>query len=258
MCEKMLVFIGIGYSFKHLTMEALDYLKKADKVIVDTYTSLYEDDLKGLREYTSAEIVFASRNDLEGESMDIIISEAFRKNIVIAIPGDPFIATTHDSLRLEAVKKGLDVRVVNSVSIITLIHSRLGLQTYRFGKTVTLVFPDYFKPYSTIETIYENLKRRLHTIVLLDLRVESGRMMTIPEAVKILLDLDRELEDRLEKTIALGVARLSWRDEFVKADVLARLASYTYPPPPHTIVVVSDPQPVELESLISMWGYREE
>lgn len=105
MCEKMLVFIGIGYSFKHLTMEALDYLKKADKVIVDTYTSLYEDDLKGLREYTSAEIVFASRNDLEGESMDKIISEAFRKNIVIAIPGDPFIATTHDSLRLEAVKK---------------------------------------------------------------------------------------------------------------------------------------------------------
>lgn len=165
------------------------------------------------------------------------------------MPGDPFIATTHDSLRVEAIRKGVEVKVVNSLSVLTLIQSRLGLQAYRFGKTVTLVYPDYFKPYSTIETIYENLNRGLHTIVLLDLRLEHGKAMTIHEAVEILLKLDDELENRLDDSLAIGVARLSWRDERIQADLLPRLRKYYFPPPPHSLVIVSNPLPVEIEGL---------
>jgi diphthine synthase len=245
----VLVFVGIGYSIRHLTLEAIEYLRKADKVVIDRYTSLYEDDLSALAEYARGELVYASRKDLEGEGMNSLIEEARFKTIVLAVPGDPFIATTHDSLRVEAIKKGVEVKVVNSLSILTLIQSRLGLQAYRFGKTVTLVYPDFFKPYSTIETIYENLNRRLHTIVLLDLRLEREKAMTIPEAVEILLKLDDELENRLDNTLAIGVARLSWRDERVQADLLPRLVRYDFPPPPHSLVIVSNPLPVEMEGL---------
>ncbi len=245
----VLVFLGIGYSLKHLTLEAIEYLSKADKVVIDKYTSLYEDDPAGLSEYTKGELVYASRKDLEGEGMNNLINEARSKNIVLAVPGDPFIATTHDSLRVEAIRKSVEVKVVNSLSVLTLIQSRLGLQAYRFGKTVTLVYPDYFKPYSTIETIYENLNRRLHTIVLLDLRLEHGKAMTIHEAVEILLKLDDELENRLDDSLAIGVARLSWRDERIQADLLPRLRKYDFPPPPHSLVIVSNPLPVEIEGL---------
>ncbi|WP_319637049.1 diphthine synthase [Thermosphaera chiliense] len=245
----VLVFLGIGYSLKHLTLEAIEYLGKADKIVIDRYTSLYEDDPAELAKYTKGEVVYASRKDLEGEGMSKLIEEARFKTIVLAVPGDPFIATTHDSLRVEAIKKGVEVKVVNSISVLTLIQSRLGLQAYRFGKTVTLVYPDYFKPYSTIETIYENLNRRLHTIVLLDLRLEHGRAMTIHEAVEILLKLDDELENKLDNSLAIGVARLSWRDERVQADLLPRLVKYDFPPPPHSLVIVSTPLPVEMEGL---------
>lgn len=241
-----LLFVGLGYSLRHLTAEAIDAISGADIIYIDTYTSIYEDDLGELRKYNPrAQIYFAKRRDLEGSSVYDIIAKARDRNVVIAVPGDPFIATTHDAIRLEALKAGIEVKVINGLSIFTLIHSRLGLQAYKFGKSVTLVYPEAFKPYSVIEVIYDNLARGLHTIVLLDLRLEEGRAMTIPEAVKILLELDEKGE--LGANPSVGVARMGWRDEFIVFDKLSELSKYAYPPPPHTIVICGRLHPVERE-----------
>lgn len=247
----MLVFIGLGYSLRHLTQEAINELKMADVVYIDTYTSLYEDPLEKLRELNpSAIFILATRRDLEGASVEKILREATAKRVVIASPGDPFIATTHDAILVEALKRGIDVKIVNGISFITMAYSRLGLQSYRFGKHVTLVYPTHFKPYSTVEVVYDNLARNLHTIILLDLRAEESKAMTIPEAVNILLDLD--YKGLLRNKIAVGVARLGWRDEKVCADELALLKNYEYPPPPHSIVITASLDPVE-EEFIRYW-----
>lgn len=247
----MLAFVGLGYSTRHLTLEAIEVLKAADVVFIDTYTSLYEDPLVEIEALNPrAKYVYAKRQDLEGNSMRRVVEEAKTKRVVVAVPGDPLIATTHDALLSEAIKQGVEVKVVNGISFITMAYSRLGLQSYRFGKHVTLVYPTSFKPYSTVEVIYANLQRNLHTIVLLDLRVEESKLMTIQEAVDILLDLDET--GLLGDQLSLGVARLGWRDEKVCANTLREIKKYAYPPPPHSIVVLARLSPVEGE-IIEYW-----
>lgn len=247
----MLVFIGLGYSTKHLTQEAIEELRSADIVYIDTYTSLYEDSFEKLTLINpSAEYIYAKRRDLEGPSIVKLVTLAKVKKVVIAVPGDPFIATTHDAIWNEAVRQGVEVKVVHGISIVSMVYSRLGLQSYKFGKHVTLVYPNYFKPFSSIEVIYGNLSRNLHTLVLLDLRIEESKIMTIPEAVEIILELDEK--KLLRDQLAIGVARLGWRDEKICADVIHRLRLYNYPPPPHSLIVVARPSPIE-EEFIEYW-----
>lgn len=246
----MLVFVGLGYSFKHLTPEALDELKAADIIFIDTYTSLYSDPLdKIISINPSAKYVFAKREHLE-RRMAEIVNLAKSKRVVIAVPGDPFIATTHDAILSEAIKSGVNFKIVNGLSILTLAYSRTGLQVYRFGKVVTLTYPDAYKPYSVIDFIYDNLHRGLHTLVLLDLRVEESKVMTITEAIEILRELD--YRNQLDSKYGYGLARLGWSDEKICFNKLYELSKYKYPPPPHSIIIVSRLDPVE-EEIASYW-----
>lgn len=246
----MLVFVGLGFSPKHLTLEALSYIAKCDKVIIDTYTGLLEEDyidaIKPL--LNGKEVVFAKRMDLEGYAIEKLVDEAMSRDIAILVPGDPFIATTHDAIRTEAGRRGVETKVINGLSIINLAITRCGLQVYRFGKVVTIVFPEVTKPYSVIETIYDNLNRRLHTLILLDIRVEEKRFMGIGEAVELLLEMDNE--NRLINTIGIGLARLGFRDEYVVADLVSSLRKYDFPKPPYSIIVLSEPHPIELDCLL--------
>jgi diphthine synthase len=249
----LLVFLGLGYTLKHLTLEAVNELKTADVVYIDTYTSIYGDSIEEIKRFNpNAKYVFASRRDLEELFVEKIIEEARSKKVVIAVPGDPFIATTHDAVWISAIKRGVEVKVVNGLSFITLAYSRLGLQSYKFGKHVTLLHPSLFKSYSTVDTIYSNLERNLHTIVLLDLRVEDNYAMTISEAVEILLELD--YKELLRDQTALGVARLGWVDEKICARTLRELSTCKFPPPPHSLVILSPRlDPIE-EEFVKVWS----
>jgi len=254
----MLVFIGLGLSVKHITREALEYMELCDAFIVDNYTGFVEN-VDQLIERIRAKgkvVILARRSDLEGSSITRLVEEARTKNIAILVPGDPFIATTHDAIRVEALKRGVEVRVVHGISIYSLAASRVGLQAYKFGKMITLVYPDYFKPYSVIETVYDNLERNLHTLILLDFRKDEERYMTIPEAVEILMDLDEK--GILKKVIGVGVARLGFSDEYLAADKLPKLREKKYPPPPHSLIVVAKPHPIELDLLKFQCGLPEE
>ncbi len=249
-----LYFIGMGPSIEYLSLKAIAILKSVDKVVVDRYTSIVPDySIDRLREIIGCKpvIVEASRSDLEGWSIKSIVEEAIEKDIALLVPGDPFIATTHDAIRLEALKKGVDVEVVYGVSVYCLVASASGLQAYRFGKSVTLVYPEGFKPYSVLETIYDNLKRGLHTLLFLDLKIDKGVAMTIPEAIDLLLSLDREYSSNpiLDRVIGVGLAQIGTDRETVRADILSRLSSYEYPEPPHSLVIVAKPHPIELELL---------
>ncbi|MEM0380322.1 MAG: diphthine synthase [Desulfurococcaceae archaeon] len=247
----MLIFIGLGLSIRHLTLEAIYWLNNVDKVIIDTYTGFTDgfdiDFIKNITCNKSVEIVLAERKDLESRAINDIIEEARFRNIAILVPGDPFIATTHDAIRVEALKSNVKVIVVNGLSIHTLAISRTGLQSYRFGKTVTLVYPDVSKPYSVVDVIYDNITRNLHTLVLLDYRSDENKYMSIPEAVNLLLDLD--YKNLLDRIIGVGLARIGTIDEYIVADILPDLRDYQYPKPPHSLIIVAKPHPVELDCL---------
>lgn len=253
-----LYFIGLGPSLDYLSLKAIEILRRVDKIYIDTYTSIVPGfSVEKLIEITGRDtknIVLARRNDLEGEGIARIVSEAKEHDIAVLVPGDPFIATTHDAIRLEALEKGVNVAVVHGVSIHSLAASATGLQAYKFGKTVSLVYPREFKPYSTIEVIRDNLSRGLHTLVLLDLRLDEGIAMTINEAVDIMIRLEKEYcssisncRPVLEDTLGIACVQLGTDNQVVKADLLPKLRDYDYPSPPHSIIVAGDLHPVELE-----------
>ncbi len=253
-----LYIAGFGTSLDYVTRRLLEVLREADKVYIDSYTSIAPGLDPGTvsRLAPRAEVVVADRRMLE-EGQGEIIEEARGRNVVVLVPGDPMLATTHVTLRIEAVKRGVPVELIHGVSGLQAVISLTGLQVYRFGRTVTLVYPEEgLRPYSTVEYTWENLRRGLHTLILLDLRLDEGKAMTIPEAVEILLGLEEELareegvEPMIRHSLLVGVARAGTRDAKCVAGSPDKVASAEYPPPPHSLIVTAPRlHPVEEEAL---------
>ena len=260
----VLYIAGFGTSIEYVTLRLLEVLKSADKVYIDNYTSI----APGLDPGTvsklapNAEVIVADRRLLE-ERQDAIIEEARSLNVVVLVPGDPMLATTHVTLRIEAVRRGVRVELVHGLSGLQAVVSYTGLQVYRFGRTVTLVYPEPekgFKPYSTVEYIWDNLRRNLHTLVLLDLRLDEGKAMTLNEAVPILLELEEELveedaEPLIRRSILVGVARAGTREARCVAGDPEKVARASYPPPPHSLIVAAPRlHPIEEDALRLICG----
>ena len=253
-----LYIVGAGVSSEYLTLKALRAIMLADKVYIDTYTSIAPgvDELLVERLNPTAEIVRATRATLE-EKAHRLIEEARTQNIVVLVPGDPHYATTHIAILVEARQRGVEAHLVPGVSGIQAAVDQTGLQVYRFGRIATLVYPEEgLKPYSTLEAVAENYRRNLHSLVLLDLRLDQGKAMTIPEAVNILTSLERELaeagelEPFLAKTVMVGVARAGLPEAKCVAGPPGVVAAANYPPPPHTLIVTAPRlHPVEEEAL---------
>jgi diphthine synthase len=114
-----------------------------------------------------------------------------------------------------------------------------GLQNYRFGRSVTVPFPEKGSlsetPYNVIA---ENKERNLHTLCFLDIRDEEAKYMTIKEALELLLTLERKKRRGVVAlgSLAVGVARAGSGDVEVKADAVENLMSYDFGPPPHMLI----------------------
>ncbi|HIP66444.1 MAG TPA: diphthine synthase [Pyrodictium sp.] len=259
----MLYLVGFGPSARFLSIAALQALACADKVYVDTYTSFAEGlDLKLVKLLAPrAEVVKASRKHLEDLSHKIV-DEAKHANIVVLVAGDPLTATTHNALRLEALKQGVKVEVIPAVSGLQLVIAVTGLSWYRFGRPITLVFPEeHYKPYSTVEVVVDNLERGLHTLVLLDFRVDQGKIMDVKTGAKLLFELAEEMGEsfskRLREAVMVGVARAGFSDQKCVAGRLEDILASEFPPPPHTLIVAHPRlHPVEEDLLKHLCGFK--
>lgn len=129
------------------------------------------------------------------------------------VVGDPFGATTHSDLQLRAhevrtpsfrgraccsrkhwsalapmapeqtrwpprtrvapLQRGVAVKVIHNASVLTAVGS-CGLQLYRYGEAVTIVFfTETWRPDSFYSRIAANRRAGLHTLCLLDIRVKE-------------------------------------------------------------------------------------
>ena len=141
-----LVFVGLGLNDeKGISLNGLEETKTADTVFMETYTSLMPDfNLQRFEDICGKTVQLVSRRELEEENAAVILEAAQKGKTVFLVPGDPFIATTHVTLRIDAEKKGIKTRIVHGASIISAIISLSGLHNYKFGKTVTVPFPENF------------------------------------------------------------------------------------------------------------------
>jgi diphthine synthase len=171
------------------------------------------------------------------------------------VPGDPFIATTHVTLRIEAEKQGVPTRIVHGISIVSAIVSLSGLHNYKFGKTVTVPFPDNFSetPYNVI---VQNQKLGLHTLCLLDLRAAENRYLSIKDALKQLLMVEakRKLDAVTPCTPAVGIARAGNSNPCLKAGFVKDIVDYDFGAPPYSLIIPGGLHFMEIDALIAFAG----
>jgi diphthine synthase len=195
-----LYLISIGlYDEKDMSIRALDTAKSCDLLFAEFYTTRLNTTKEKLENLVGKPIKILSRQELEEKYQEIILNEAKKKKVGLLVGGDCFTATTHAILRMEAVKQGIETKVIHGSSIISAI-AETGLHIYKFGPSVTIPFPEKTKgklPESVYEIIKNNKARGLHTLCLLDLVAEENRYLTPSQAIKILLILEEKRKENV-------------------------------------------------------------
>jgi len=251
--EGELIFVGFGLGDLGLTVKGLEMVKNADRVYVETYTNYTPDwVVEKLEKLSGRRFKRVSRKEFEELGGAALLETASDSKVVFLVPGDPFMATTHIALRIEAEKKGIKTRVVNSSSIVAAAAGACGLQIYKFGESATVVFPDggtvSMKPY---DTVLKNLERGLHTLLLLDYRAEEDRAMTVNYALRLLRSLEkiRGMGVFSDDRLVVGLARLGYENCKVKGGSLKDILNEDFGEPPHCIVIPGSLHFVEVEAL---------
>lgn len=252
----MLIFVGLGLcGHKGLPLQGLELARDSDWVYLEHYTSLLPElDLRELEDLVGKPVKLVDRQILE-ENPEEILERARERKVVLLVPGDSMVATTHVDLRLRAEKRGIPTLVVPSPSILSAAPGLTGLQSYKFGRSATIPFRDHPStvPY---DTLVENATRGLHTLLLLDLRAEEKRYMTATEGIEIMLELESKMGKGVftPETLLVVLARAGCSDGKVRAGRVKKLRGEDFGPPPHALVVPGRLHFLEEEALRILAG----
>ncbi len=246
----MLYLVGLGlHDERDISIRGLDALKASDKIYVEFYTNKFNGNLENLEKIIGKSITVLDRKEVEEDKP--FIQEAKDGSVSLLIVGDPLAATTHSEIMLEANKNNIGVKVIHSSSIFTAV-AEIGLQLYKFGRTTTLAFPegDYF-PTSPYDVIRENLNMGLHTLVLLDIKDDIGRYMSVNYAIGVLTELEGIKKEGIIKadTTIIGASRLGGNPVIGFGPAIV-VQKHNFGDPPHILIVPSKLHFQEEEALL--------
>jgi len=250
----MLTFVGLGlYGVEDISVRGLEAVRSADIVYLENYTSrLMGTGISEMEEFFGKKIRVLDRDSVE--SGREYIEEAKNRNVLFLTAGDPMVATTHVDLRMEAMKKGIETRVIHGQSIIAAAPGLLGLHAYKFGKTGSIPYPEEkFRPTTPYRVLLDNLSLGLHTLFLLGIK-EDGRYMNPSEAVALLLEMGKDLEDDTfnRDSLVCSVSRAGSEIPGIWCGKAEDALKKDFGPPLHCIVVPGDMHFME-EEAIEMW-----
>jgi diphthine synthase len=258
---KELVFVGLGLNDeKGISLQGVEETRTADHAFIELYTNILPCfSTKRFKAIVNREVRIVSRRDLEEENGAVILNAAEKGKTVFLIPGDPFIATTHMALRIEAEKRGVKTRIVHGASVMSAIIGLSGLHNYKFGKTVTVPFPENFSetPY---DVIAQNKKLGLHTLCLLDIKADEKRFLSINKALTLLLEIEQERHESIitPDTVAVGVARAGSKAPTLNAGFVKELVNHDFGKPPQSLIFPGDLHFMEAEALVAFAGAPEQ
>ena len=207
-----LKLIGIGPGDLGLmTVDAIEAAAGSDHRFLEGYTATLPPEQEDLLESRIGPWNRLMRPDIE--MPEELLRLARSSVVALMVVGDPMQATTHVDLLLRAKDAGLNTEMIPGISATTLAVTLSGLQSYRFGRQVTLPFPyGNYLPVSPLKYILDNKSRNLHTLVLLDLDptglgVASPVHMSPAEAGGVLLEMvEKYGEDESEIGVVEGVS----------------------------------------------------
>jgi diphthine synthase len=232
-----------------------------DIIFLEKYTNYILNEIPPLFQDITKKIVPITRQELEEDDEDFF-KRIMGQKVVLLIPGDPFIATTHISLRTAAQEKGIPYRIIHNTSILSAAISASGLSTYRFGRTVTCPFPQNPSEYP-YNVIKDNQKIDAHTLVLLDIDPVSSEFLSINQALSMLLDMEHKNRHGLisKKSIVIGLARLGYKEATIKAGTLHQLLNFDWNaigPPQCVIIPAKELHFAEKQTLKTIWKVHDD
>jgi diphthine synthase len=246
----MLYLIGIGLKPKHLTLEAKEALEKCSAVFLEAYTSKYsEGTLKELERLLEKRVMKLTRQQIEENTLELLM-QGKRENIALLVFGNALTATTHIQVLLDAKKLGIKTMVVPGISVTNFI-AKTGLDEYRFGRTTTIVFhEENYAPESFYDVIEKNKSIGLHTLCLLDIQAEKGKMMSIGEALQVIEKIEKKSGKGLVKNSALiALCGAGSEDEIIKAMKFNKLKRSGFGAFPQSLIVCAELNEKEKEAL---------
>lgn len=255
-----IVFVGLGlHDEMGISLRGLEEAKTGDHVFVELYTSLLPGlSLGRLEQACGKKLHIVSRKELEDDNGRVVLSAGRKDKVVLLVPGDPLIATTHVALRIEAKKQGIATRVIHGASVLSAVVGLSGLHNYKFGKSVTIPFPD--NPSETpYEVIVQNKKSGLHTLCLLDIKADEKRYLSIRDGLMILLGSEKRCKKHVitPKTVVVGIARAGTNNPSVKAGFVEELMDWDFGSPPQTLIFPGKLHFMEAEALVVLNGASE-
>jgi len=194
--------IGIGPGdLGHMTERARSVARGCKKRYLEGYTAVLPTEQEALLESVVGPWERMMRPSVE--SPEALLDESRNDSVALLVVGDPMQATTHIDLEARCMEEGIGFEIIPGMSATSLAVSLSGLQSYKFGRQVTLPYPygDYLAT-SPLEMILRNWEGGLHTLVLLDLD-PTGMGLDIPtpmspsQAISTLGEMEEKwLEER--------------------------------------------------------------
>ncbi len=216
-----LVGIGPGH-LEHMTQRAKNVAKACSKRYLEGYTAVLPKDQERLLEEVVGPWEKVMRSSVE--SPEVLIDEARENPVALLVVGDPMQATTHIDLEARCFEQGVGFEIVPGMSATSLAVSLSGLQSYKFGRQVTLPYPygDYLAV-SPLEMIEANFVNGLHTLVLLDLDptgmgFDPPKPMTPEEAVSVLEMMAERFKEDHGRKESMNLPVKNW-DGILLSDV---------------------------------------
>jgi diphthine synthase len=235
-----LYIIGIGLNDeKDITVRGLEIVKQAQKVFLESYTSVMQVPPGRLAQFYGKEVVRADRELIEQHAEARIIAPAANEDVVVLVPGDPLGATTHLDLISRAQQRGVAVQIVHNAGILAAVADT-GLSLYKFGKTTSVPFTAQgFEPESFVDVIVQNRSINAHTLLLLDLKPGDGKFMSVNEAlVRIVgVAVRRKIDWLNERTKVVGCACLGTPSAHIAYGRIGALVSHNFGPAPHCVII---------------------
>lgn len=244
--------IGLGlHDAKDVTVKGLERIRSCDVVYAEFYTAILTGTTHSqLEEFLQKPIQVLDRLGVEAGARKLV-KEARTKEVALLTAGDPLTATTHTDLMMRCHEHAVPFHVVHAPSIYSAAPGLLGLQHYKFGRTTTLVRPEAnWSPTSPFDAVAENYARGLHTLVLLDIKVDERYFMSANEGLRILLDLaGRTGNAWFGPASQVGVVARAGADQPQRVTGTAKaLLDVDFGMPLHCIVVPGELQVVEAEA----------
>ena len=195
--------IGIGPGdLAHMPARARGVARGCSKRYLEGYTAVLPPKEEGRLESVVGPWEKLMRDEVEGA--EELLASAREESVALLVVGDPMQATTHIDLEDRCVEQGIGFHVIPGLSATALAVSLSGMQSYRFGRQVTLPFAtsDYL-PTSPLKMLCNNFENGLHSLVLLDLDptgmgLEQPRPMSPAEAVGLLEKMAARVVDEEE------------------------------------------------------------